>query len=158
MHEISSEDGVVPGFIYRDALSGRNGRRGLRDVHHRFQGNGKPSPELISTIDTLQHNRSAIGRVRKLASRDAEAQREIRIYEGEPMSSREHLVVNSTPTGGEVYIGQGYVEPATEYDIAVRHEEQLERAKRMLEIGQRLTPQWFRYVLHTKPELLLNDN
>jgi len=158
MHEIQSEDGIVPGFIYRDVLSGGNRRRALRNVHHRFQRKSRQILEVDAASDTLQHERSAIGRVRKLASRDAEAQREVRRFEGEPMSSRGHLAVDFLPSSGEIYIGQGFVESATEHDITARHEEQLDRARRMIEIGRRLTPEWYRYILHTKPELLLDNN
>jgi hypothetical protein len=48
------------------------------------------------------------------------------------------------------------VEKASKKDILLRQAEQIDRLKRMLEVGTKITPQWRRYALNNAPNLLFD--
>lgn len=83
-------------------------------------------------------------------------QRENAVYvAGEPMS-----VGRSFNSGYIIdvagHVQESVVEKASRKDMQLRREEQIERAARMLEIEQKLTPQWRSYILKNAPHLILN--
>ena len=78
--------------------------------------------------------------------------REIPIFDsGEPIS-RGRVDFASQDVEGH---GLPVVEAASRKDVLLRQAEQIDRARRMIEIGKRLTPQWIKYTLKAAPELFV---
>lgn len=152
--------GDMPGHLFRETRRRQYDRPStVRGVANRVRVFEHIAPRTFveSQVDAVSRSEHVAGRISKLKHQDLESRRQMVDFESELISTRGGAIIELRPFVSHVSIGQDVITIATSADLKARQEEQIERVRRMIEIGKRLTPQWMTYTLKVAPELLVSD-